>query len=335
LGDNGAGSLVSGDAGTESRGRTIGAASCSATDVQNAANSASMGDIVLVPGGSCTWYSHGVSIDKAIGVRGAGRKTTNITLTGSDALTITMQSMGNIRVSGFSFLSSGGGPSVYSILIQGAWRQDQSVIFQDNDFTQSDNEMLYSTVAGGVILSHNAFAGGATDNALHIRDLVTTNSWTTADSLGKNDETGTLNSYVEDNTFNGYSLGALYCDTNCRIVVRHNTFSYGGVYSDPGLRHFEVYGNDFYYPESSSNLSNVPWFIWLQDGTGMIYDNHFDALMSQNWGTKPEIKLTIRGAEDAGTCAYVSYPVPHQIGQNNNGANDFTDPIFYGATPVP
>lgn len=40
---------------------TITAASCSQTDVQNAINSASDGDTVLVPAGSCVW-SNGVTI---------------------------------------------------------------------------------------------------------------------------------------------------------------------------------------------------------------------------------------------------------------------------------
>ena len=89
----------------------------------------------------------------------------------------------------------------------------------------------------------------------------------------------------------------------------------------------------FFSPDHTCNncggqcLSNVNQFIWIRGGTGVIFDNYFDHLSSQCWGTKTEIRFDIRGAEDArpqGSCANTHYPVPHQVGQTLNG----TDPIW-------
>ena len=105
-----------------------------------------------------------------------------------------------------------------------------------------------------------------------------------------------------------------------------------------GMRHFEIYNNSFLLPDktcpggSNTSLSNINQFIWIRGGTGVIYNNNFDHLSTSCWGTKTEIKLSNRGAEDdrpQGTCSATHYPVPHQIGQSNNGSSDFTDPIWF------
>src|SRR6516165_8379701 len=48
---------------------TIHAASCSSSDVQTAINSASNGDSVVVPSGSCTWASQ-VTVSAAVTLEG-------------------------------------------------------------------------------------------------------------------------------------------------------------------------------------------------------------------------------------------------------------------------
>src|ERR1043166_577146 len=50
---------------------TINAATCSTADVQSAITSATTGDTVIIPAGTCTWTS-GVTLNKGITVRGAG-----------------------------------------------------------------------------------------------------------------------------------------------------------------------------------------------------------------------------------------------------------------------
>jgi hypothetical protein len=320
---------------TTAQAANVSAVSCSATDVQNALNAASTGDTVMVPAGTCTWSN--VSVNKPVVLKGAGVGQTNITVNGNQSLTVTKQAAGVTRIQGFSFSASNLSGLPDPIVIQGSWLNAKPVIFQNNAFSMNSSSMFSISVAGGVIFSHNSFTGGWNDFSFSVKDLTNTNSWSVADSMGNHDSSGTMNIYIEDNTFYGQSNGTIDCDDNCRVVVRHNTFSYGGFNSHGddtspyGMRHFEIYSNNFLYPESSSTLANVSQTIWIRGGTGVIFNNTIADVIGQNWGDKPELKLSVRGAEDArpqGSCAQVSYRVPHQLGQNNNGTGDFTDPIY-------
>src|SRR5690606_15900007 len=78
-------------------------------------------------------------------------------------------------------------------------------------------------------------------------------------------------------------------------------------------------------------FANQNWLIWLRGGTGVIYDNTLTDIAGNFWGDKSEIRLTLRGAEDArpqGDCADVSYPVPRQLSQGHDGQTPITDPIY-------
>jgi hypothetical protein len=68
-----------------SQATTINAASCSYADVSSAISSASAGDMVSVPTGSCTWAST-LGITKGISIIGAGIGNTVITRSGANAL---------------------------------------------------------------------------------------------------------------------------------------------------------------------------------------------------------------------------------------------------------
>src|SRR5947207_9809178 len=205
---------------------TVNVASCSQADVQNALNSASTGDMIIVPAGNCSWSC--VSVNKAVVIQGAGTGQTNITLSGSHAVTMTKQVSGVIRLQGFTFSASGGGEGSFPFLIQGPWQNAQPIIIRNNDFEQNNNSLFAIVVAGGVVFSHNVFNGGWNDGCFAVKDLGNTPSWTMADSMGNRDTNGTVNLYIEDNTFYGHTNGSIDCDDNCRVVMRYNTFSYGG-----------------------------------------------------------------------------------------------------------
>ena len=66
--------------GMETKAATINASSCSRNDVEAAINSATDGDIVLIPSGSSTWTTT-ITIDPmpAITIKGAGIDQTVIT----------------------------------------------------------------------------------------------------------------------------------------------------------------------------------------------------------------------------------------------------------------
>ena len=317
-------------------------ASCSQTDIQNALASASTGDTVSVPAGNCTWTS--LSLSKAVTLQGAGTGKTKITVNGNPAFTITKQAAGITRIQGFSFSASNNNNLPHPIVVQGSWLSAQPVIFYQDSFTLNGATMFDVTVAGGVIFSNITFSGQWNDFFMTAKDLTNTISWTTSDGMGMNDTNGLKNIYIEDSTFNGGSNGVFDADDNSRIVVRHNSFiesggfnSHGEDSSPYGLRHFEIYNNSFTFPDTTctngnSSLSNISQYIWIRGGTGVIFNNSMANLTSSCWGDKSEVRLSIRGAEDdrpQGTCAQVAYPVPHQPGQNYNGSNAFTDPIYF------
>src|ERR1700674_3069643 len=79
---------------------TITAASCSQTDVQNAINSASSGDAVVVPAGTCSWSTVTILNTKGITLQGASDGTT---INGSAALLVQSNGSAGTRVTGFTF----------------------------------------------------------------------------------------------------------------------------------------------------------------------------------------------------------------------------------------
>jgi len=319
--------------------------SCSQTDVQNAINTATTGQTVNIPAGNCAWGLNGVTLNKGIIVSGAGIGVTNITVTAHPTFNITKQAANIVRIKNLTILAATGANTLpHPITINGPWPTGQPVIFQNVDFQVNNDTPIDNFVAGGVIFSHISFTSNHYgDFFMTVKDLSHTTSWTTADSMGTNDTSGLLNVYVEDSTFFGGANGVFDCDDNCRIVVRHNTFTESGGFnshgwdtSPYGMREFEIYNNSFLYPDKTcaagnSSLSNIGSYIWLRGASGVIYNNTFDHLTSSCWGTKGEIRMNNRGCEDArpqGACGSVSYPVPHQLGQNHNGSTTFTDPIW-------
>jgi hypothetical protein len=326
----------------------VNALSCSSTDVQNAINTATVGQTVNVPAGNCTWGLNSVLLNKAITLNGAGKGVTNITMSAHPSFNITKQAIGITRIQNMTFLAVGPETSPHFIIISGPWPTGDPVIFQNIGVNVQGASMFDVNVAGGAIFSHISFVGTWDNALLTIKDLTHTSSWTTADSLGMGDPTGKLNVYVEDSTFIGGSNGVVDADDNSRIVWRHNTHgfsgqdgggfnSHGDDSSPYGMRQFEIYNNSFVFPDKTcplgnSSLSNINQFVWIRGATGVIFNNNFDSLFSSCWGDKSEWKFSNRGAEDDRPggipCSAVTYPTKHQLGQNNNGTADFTDPIW-------
>ncbi len=311
----------------------IPAASCSQADVQAALNAATTGDTIRVPAGTGTWS--GLAINKAVHLQGAGTGQTRITVSGN---TVTKQVAGIIRVTDFTFTKSGGGNSSKGFYLGGSWKGTEPILFKNNEFTISGTGLFRISVAGGVIFSGNSFSGGWDDSFIQFSGAVETeNSWGTADSMGTRDATGKLNIYVEDNTFYGAANQGIDVDFGGRIVYRYNSLTYssfnthGFATSQSGVRHFEIYNNSFNHDGGTSQLANQNWAIWIRGGTGVIFNNQIDDLAGPYWGDKAEIKLTIRGAEDApppGSTPPVPYPVPRQLGQGHNGTKYVTDPLY-------
>ena len=109
-----------------------------------AISSASVGDTVQVPAGSCSWS--GLSIAKAVHLRGAGVGKTNITLSGENS--IIKQSSGVVRISGFSFTKSGGGSESKGFGVSGSWKNAEPVVIENNSFQISNSGLFRLSVAG-------------------------------------------------------------------------------------------------------------------------------------------------------------------------------------------
>ena len=100
---------------------TISAASCSASDVQTAVNSASSGDTVMVPSGNCTWSSpvtvsgRSVVLQGQTACTGSGNPSSNnlscadntvINITVPQGLAVSGGAAGLITVTGFTFVTN-------------------------------------------------------------------------------------------------------------------------------------------------------------------------------------------------------------------------------------
>jgi hypothetical protein len=321
-------------------GNTINAASASQADVQSAINAAPVGWTVQVPAGSGTWSS--LSINKAITLKGAGGSATQITLGAGNV--VTKQTTGITRISDLQFSKSGGGNNSYAWTLSGPWPSGQPIVFERNIFNISGSACFAITTPGGIVIAQNAFTGGWDDSFIKPKADSDTASWSTNRTWGDQDTTGQYNTYVEGNSFYGGTNQGIDADDASRVVYRYNQLTYssfnshGWATSPIGVRHFEVYNNDFRYPAFSgspggTDVTNQNWMIWIRGGAGVIHNNTLASMNSSWWGAKNGGRMTfsIRGAEDnrpQGSCANVSYPVPHQIGQGwTNGAYS-TDKIW-------
>jgi hypothetical protein len=335
---------------SEGQAATINAASCSTADVQTAINSASNGDTVVIPNGSCTWTS-GITTSKQITITGQTKGSVLITHSAGsgDLLAITTGSSFSTVVSNLNFLP-GSGTGRYMV-INGPGKPP---LIHDNYFNlpnfQLANAIHYQQYGGGVI-HHNTFesltasgtsgSSGAASGSLAIKDQSSGVSWSTASTMGAADTTGTANIYIEDNTFNNIYLQAIDCDDNARTVIRHNTFNdsgfvcHGDDTSTYGARHTEVYDNTFVFHASGSNGPityplNLNWWWYVRGGTGIVTGNVMPNIASTAWGAKATVNLIVQQLRrNAGPNACCNtYPCLHQVGQSYNGTSLTTDPVY-------
>jgi hypothetical protein len=265
---------------------TINAASCSQSDVQAAINTASDGDIVKVPPGTCKWTST-VTIPniKGISLQGAGIDSTiiqdGVGATASILDITTSNSNEMVRVTGFTFDNEGQAKSgLYSqIYIDGDAQQFRIDHCKIDDLgTTGRGIIIYSTGGSelyGVIdnCTFNAprdgsiqglavFGGAPHDDA----------AWGRALTLGTDKAV-----YIEDCTFN-YSYdndGVLNAYGGARFVLRYCTV-YGTLPENHGCDSgeyrstfsYEIYENTF-----NADGVSVSFAFENRGGTGVVYNN--------------------------------------------------------------
>jgi hypothetical protein len=288
---------------------TITAASCSQSSVASALASASAGDTVRVPAGTCSW-SGGISYS-GIQLIGAGSSTSGTVIT-SGLVTMNKHASSHTRLSGFRF--SGTDPHI----VAGGSAGGKPYVI-DNNYIRADvsGQAVHLSANGG-LLHHNQWTAVNWTNQ-DVVNIQTNEDWSQAPTFGTDDTTGERNIYFEDNTFTGIAETMPDGDIGSRLVIRSNTFIdssivfHGGAPSDSspngGTRHFEVYSNTF---TRASNAVPINKWIWVRGGTGVIANNTMARAESPDGSTYPnktEIRLSL-------ACP-TAYPVQYQVGQSS------------------
>ena len=249
---------------------TITAASCSASNVQAAMNSASAGDTVQIPAGTCNWSTNvSWNAPANVTVRGAGSTTSvgggDLTVLvdniagGSPLLSISTNASGTFRLCCIT-IRGGTGSIKESGIVQfigmsRQFRMDHSHIDRPN------GKMAYFGGRIKGVLDNNIFDYTNAISWLHIvnGDIGTQTDhgdvpWSEPTGFGGSDFL-----FLEDNQFNGTfaspapPLGtATDCHTGGKYVLRYNTgvnVNFGQTHptghagDDRGCRAHELYGN--------------------------------------------------------------------------------------------
>jgi hypothetical protein len=305
----GSAALACGVAGFAADAATLRAASCSRTDVASAVASASAGDTVVVPAGTCSW-SGGISIS-GIQLVGAGKSASGTVIT-AGRVNMTKHNSSVTRLSGFRFagtdqhIEAGGAPSARPYVI-------------DNNYIRADVSgwAVHFSANGGLFHHNEVTAVNWTNNAVF--GIQTSEDWSQAPTFGADDSTGERNTYFEDNVYTNVAEVALDGDVGSRVVIRYNTYNdssitfHGGAPSDSspngGVRQFEVYNNTF---NRISNAIPVNKWLWVRGGTGVVANNvmaRADSPDGSSYPNKSELRLTL-------ACPG-AYPVQYQVGQSS------------------
>ena len=265
----------------EANAATINASSCSQANVQSAINSASNGDTVTVPAGTCTWSSAVTISTKAITIQGAGIDLTTITGnvdTIDGALVITSHATLNTTIKGFTFNKSNSTPYNPAISLHGSYSNTGTIRITASKINTSSTIIQYNDNQAALIDNCTFIISGNTECDPLLLHGDSQASWTRADNFG----TGTGQIIMEDNTFdatsstyNGGGWALVFCSFDgARFTVRHNTFKKCYLDAHPntwahayGVRQGEIYNNTF-----TGAVRVADW----KAGTAVFYSNSWD-----------------------------------------------------------
>lgn len=124
-------------------------------------------------------------------------------------------------------------------------------------------------------------------------------SWTTASTWGSEDTTGQSNFYAETNDYHGMGY-ATSTDDSGRMVARYSLYdnagfaTHGADTSNYGQRYFELYENTGLFEAYTDGTTfNFQGWVYLRGGTFVIWGNTFPDVVSQDWGTKLNVNMTV------------------------------------------
>ena len=341
-------------------GSTISLSSCSQTEVQNAMNNASDGDVISCPPGSWSWSNVNIP-NKNITLQGAGIDQTTIMITAARGLE-KAAGVGDkpFRITGFTFRSDAtyhhdNGHAMIAFADGHGWRFDHNKvkIYSDVNTTWGGNGLVTLNDAAGLI-DHNEFTdddANPTNGCLHVGVYVMgsgTSRFNSPSMIGQTD--GVV--FIEDNIFDGRKGGKNIAECGSGGHGRHAVYAalLGGVYV---FRHNDIYdadadvhpfcstisGREFEISNNTWHVSsgfNLPVPIQISAATGVIYGNTRTGGGSINYGYRFQYwRLTTR------TCSNIvfdgiiadtrcqdneGYPCKGQPGTGLNGS--VVDPIY-------
>jgi hypothetical protein len=284
----GAGGSGGGDGGGVVPVPTIHAKSCEAADVQAAVDSATDGDVVGIPAGTCTWLTPVTIGAKAIVVTGAGIDQTVIVddvdkSTGIDAVALTVElALGKkFRLTSLTFrgkaqdinsynkgtLQLGGNARDFRVDRVKFDRPGSSAIRYSGELWGVVDHCVFDLSGGGQghVIWHEGWNGQSYGDG----------SFSDALYLGTDKAI-----YIEDSVFIGTGVagqGVVDSMAGGRFVFRHNqvtdeNLATHGTESTGryrGVRSYEIYENTF--------TTNTVMFAgaYLRGGTGVVFGNTF------------------------------------------------------------
>jgi hypothetical protein len=253
---------------------TVGAASCSVLAVQAAINSASNGDTISVPAGTCSWSTRIDVGDKNLVIKGAGATLTRITANTSPLVDFNNSAT---RFTGFGITTSGDSNLLHIANGRG-WRIDH------NTFTNTSGSNQVCVYVRGEnddphpvgVIDHNTF----NNCRIYVNGdagLTRGTFWSQPTGWGTNNGV-----FVEDNVFQ-YTLNQGNCvdsQYSAIYIIRFNVavgcpIEAHSPQNGFGARSWEIYQNH------SSPGNNEVMATFLRGGTGIIWGNTFDPGWSQ------------------------------------------------------
>ena len=254
---------------------TINAASCSQSSVQAAVNSASDGDTVVIPAGTCTWGASlnlDLSAPKALTIIGAGIGSTIINDYGFD---VTGGNGKPWRISGMTMTGSAG------VSVDGFsknWRIDHIYFDHITGKASASGRVIFVQPTGSGtpdftagVIDHCTF-DTPSSTSIHIRDFWASGGnsvWNRPLGLGTSDAV-----FIEDCKFINPGNAVTDCEGGS-YVFRYNQVTNGFVSSHDAIvtnlracRKWEVYNNLFINTPGQTCTD-----IRLRGGTGVIFSN--------------------------------------------------------------
>ena len=229
-------------------------------------------------------------------------------------------------------LGTGTAPAITPLYASGG----RPILIHDCWIQQNGGDSIDSTTNRGVIWNCSFNGSSGNNGQLVINSAVRikgapASSWTTASTWGAADTTGTGALYVETSDFHAYQAVTDNDDAGRMVwrynLVDHSTFStHGADTSNYGQRYFEYYNNtgvfNGYNDGTTFNLANG-WIGLFRGGSAVIYNNNLPPISSTDYGTKPDLNMTVMNLErnggpnacwGSGTTAGSKYHAPRQVG---------------------